>query len=275
MQIKTFLFLGLALAIFGCNNSESAQDKEVELRKVELSTNYGTITIALYNETPIHRDNFIKVAADGVLDSLLFHRVIASFVVQSGDTDSKNAVAGQKLGDGGLPYLMDAEINPELFHKRGAVGMARDDHPLKASHSTQFYIVQGKVANDSLIEIAHKRINEWRAKTEFLLLPENEEIKDQMVWAFQKDTAQFNQLNDSINQIAAEFTDFTQYSIPKKHLDVYKSLGGIPHLDQNYTVFGEVVQGMNIVDSIAAIQTDTNDRPVEDIRILKANYLHD
>lgn len=187
-------------------------------QRFKIITNYGDITISLYDGTPKHRDNFAKLVNEHKYDSLLFHRVIKGFVIQAGDPLSKYANDTMLLGDGDLGYLVPAEIFPEkYYHKRGAIGMARDDNPAKASSACQFYIVQGKVATDSIFTKAKARTN--------------------------------------------------GYEIPEEHKKVYRKIGGIPHLDSRYTVFGEVLKGMKVVDRIAAQATDKNDRPRKEVRI--------
>lgn len=186
---------------------------------VTIKTEYGDIKIRLYDETPKHRDNFLKLAKKGYFDSLLFHRVIKNFVIQGGDPDSKNAAPGILLGNGGPGYDIPAEIAPELKHKRGAVGAAResdDVNPQKKSSGSQFYIVVGKKFDEEAI-----------LKVE------------------QKYKRKFS----------------------KKDRKLYRTTGGTPHLDGNYTVFGEVIEGMDIVDKISQVMTDTNDRPVKDIKM--------
>ena len=190
----------------------------------KIVTNYGTIKIMLYDSTPLHRDNFIKLANDHYYDSLLFHRVIKNFVIQAGDPTSKYASDTAKLGDGDLGYTIPAEIMPDkYYHKFGAVGMARDENPAKASSACQFYIVQGKVANDSTFIKSKQRTG--------------------------------------------------GYETPEAHKYVYRTDGGIPHLDSRYTVFGEVVSGMNIVDKIAEVETDSSDRPKKEVRIISVRMV--
>lgn len=185
---------------------------------VRIKTDKGECIIQLYNQTPKHRDNFLKLAKSGFYNGTLFHRVIRDFMIQGGDPDSKKAQPGQLLGNGGLNYTIPAEFRDSLFHKKGALGAARNDNPQKASNACQFYIVQGrKFTDEELDRVEQYRLNGRR--------------------------------------------------IPDWQRKVYKTLGGAPHLDQNYTVFGEVVRGLDMVDSIAAVPTDQNNRPKEDIKM--------
>ncbi|WCO02960.1 peptidylprolyl isomerase [Psychroserpens ponticola] len=243
-------------------SSKYDQDKTI----VEMTTNYGTMVIELHNETPLHRDNFIKLVNDKAYDSLLFHRVIETFMIQGGDPDSKNAKLGDFLGEGDLEYSVNAEFKPDLFHKKGALSTARVESLGRVSSAMQFFIVQGKVYNDSLLEVADSRINKMLARHYFLNQPENEAL-----WtAFKKaedDENQFMILNDSINNMVKYFTDFKTYRIPQTQREVYKTIGGTPHLDQNYTVFGQVIEGLDIIDSMAKVKTDKWDRPVKNVII--------
>lgn len=185
---------------------------------VRVKTAKGECVIMLYNQTPKHRDNFLKLASEGFYNGTLFHRVIKEFMVQGGDPDSKQAAPGQELGEGDLGYKVDAEFRDSLFHKKGVLAAARDNNPEKASSASQFYIVQGKVWTD-------------------------EEL----------DQLQQNRMNGR--------------QIPAWQRQVYKTVGGTPHLDQNYTVYGEVVQGIALVDAIAAVPTAKTDRPVDDVKM--------
>lgn len=217
-------------------------------KQVIIITNYGNITLELYNETPKHRDNFIKLIKDSVYTNLLFHRTIKSFMIQGGDPDSRNARPGQLLGEGGLPYTIPAEFDKKLYHKRGVLAAAREGdstNPKKESSSTQFYIVVGKKFTEKdLVALENKR-------NQPLLKKKLEELK-----AVTK--------SDTLK--AKKLLEKTMFKIPKKQRSIYIKDGGTPHLDQNYTVFGEVIDGMEVVDKIANLQTDKNDRPIDDIR---------
>ena len=190
-------------------------------RLVEITTDYGIMIAKLYNQTPLHRDNFIKLVQTGVYDSLLFHRVIKEFMIQGGDPVSKNAGDSVMLGAGQVPgERIPAEFRPNFFHKKGALAAARDGNPAKASSNCQFYIVQGKPM----------------------------------------DTAQ---LNSVYNQAIKQNNPAFKYS--KSQREIYERIGGTPFLDQNYTVFGEVVSGLNVIDKIASVQTRPGDRPVKNV----------
>jgi cyclophilin family peptidyl-prolyl cis-trans isomerase len=205
---KSFIFFFITFTV----NAFAAKPRHTFVR---IKTDKGECIAMLYNKTPKHRDNFVKLSREGYYNGTLFHRVINGFMIQGGDPDSKNAPPGQLLGDGGPAYRIDAEFSPDLFHKKGALAAARDDNPEKASSGSQFYIVQGKTFTD----------------------------------------AQLNQL---------EMTRLN-HKLPDEHREVYKTLGGAPHLDQSYTVFGEVVKGVELVDRIAAVQTGEANRPLENI----------
>lgn len=185
---------------------------------VKISTSYGEVYIKLFNETPKHRDNFIKLVKDGSLNGTLFHRVIKDFMIQGGDPNSKTAKAGEQLGEGDLGYTVPAEFVPTLFHKKGVLAAARDNNPEKASSSCQFYIVQGKKYTDAELD-------------------------------------------------AVEMGRLAGKKIPLDQREIYKTLGGTPFLDQSYTVYGEVVKGIEMVDKIAVLPVDRNNRPTEDVKI--------
>ncbi len=273
------LILLLLVITIACKEESKTTEAETQVEKrtqIEMTTTKGKILLELYNETPKHRDNFIKIVNDGVLDSLLFHRVIDQFMVQAGDPESKHAEPDFQLGNGGLEYTVDAEMHPDLFHKRGALGAARDGNPERASSSTQFYIVQRGPRSDSLIDVDQKRINGWLAEHYMqkdslfstLFNARDEAISTRNEEAYYK-------VMDSIGKIAETYEGFERYTIPESHREVYRTQGGTSHLDQNYTVFGEVIEGMNVVDSIAIVKTNDADRPVEDVRILSINVIQE
>jgi cyclophilin family peptidyl-prolyl cis-trans isomerase len=198
------------------NSLLHAQDTE---RIVEITTDYGAIQIKLYDNTPLHRDNFIKLASEGYYDGTLFHRIIRNFMIQGGDPDSRDSKPNAMLGQGGPEYTIPAEIVASNFHKKGALAAARmgdDVNPMKESSGSQFYIVQGRTYSD-------------------------------------------NELNQFELRMGIRFTE--------EQRTAYKTVGGTPHLDGSYTVFGEVISGLDIIDAIASVKTGKADRPQQDIKM--------
>lgn len=250
-----------------CNSKKEQQETSKSRTTLEMSTDHGNIVIELYNETPKHRDNFIKLVNEKVLDSVIFHRVIEGFVVQGGNPATKpNGMDSLKLK--AFDYKVDAEFPKSLYHKRGALGAARDGNLQRASSSTQFYFVQGKVYSDSLLIEAQKTINERLAMHYFKNDSINEPLIDALNEAIQQRNRDlFIQLNDSIKSLSKDYTNFENYTISEDHWNTYRTIGGTPTLDQNYTVFGEIVKGLEVMDSIATVPTDDADRPLFDIRI--------
>lgn len=273
--LKTTLLVLLYLSFWSCSKKSKSSNSDKEQRRtIEIITDYGNMTIELYNETPLHRDNFINLAKNGAFDSLLFHRVIKDFMIQGGDPDSKKAKPGDTLGEGDAPYVINAEFNQSLFHKKGVLAAARDNNPSKASSAMQFYIAQGKVYNDSLLDKAQERINKWMAQDYFKNNPNKKPILDSLQKAIDNENRErYTILADSILKLARSEENFKLYSIPSAQREIYKSSGGIPHLDRNYTVFGEVIKGIEVVDSIAKVETDSLDRPTKDLRILKIKVI--
>ena len=266
---KYCLFTLVILLFWSCEQHvEPLNSQDQDRKKIEMVTNYGTMIIELYNETPLHRDNFINLTNNKAYDSLLFHRVINSFMIQSGDPDSRKAKPNDELGNGDAPYVVNAEISMDLFHKKGALAAARDDNPEKASSAMQFYIVQGKIHNDSLLDKAEKYTNQNKAREYFKNFPEKKPLLDSIQYAMDiRNMDRYHELMDSISGLTATEEDFTPYVMPENYKEVYKSVGGYPRLDQNYTVFGEVVKGFEVLDSISKAETDTLDRPIVDVRI--------
>lgn len=275
LVVRVSLVLVVFLLVFACNQKPKVAVQEVEVRKkIEMITDHGTMVLELYNETPMHRDNFIKQVEAGVYDSVLFHRVIDSFMVQGGDPDSKYAKPGDTLGNGGLDYKIPAEFNPNLFHKKGVLAAARDGNIERASSSTQFYIVEGKVLNDSLLDLAQFRVNSWLSEYYFKKDPKNKALLDSMQVALEKeDMEKYAVYSEHIHSMSQNYTNFPAYSISAAQREVYKTIGGTPHLDQNYTVYGEVIEGLEVIDAISAVETAAFDRPVEDVRILSVRVV--
>jgi len=213
------LYYSLFFALILINNiSLSAQINDVPM--VIIETSYGNIKIKLYDETPLHQENFLKLVSEKFYDDQIFHRIIKGFMIQAGDPDSKNASPGQPLGRGDLGYTIPAEFNRDLFHKKGALAAARlpdNINPDKESSASQFYIVQGRVYSGSELD------------------------------------------NMERNGIHIKFTG--------EQRRIYTTTGGTPHLDYSYTVFGEVTEGLEVIDKIAAVETDKRDRPLKDIKL--------
>ncbi|MEM7659533.1 MAG: peptidylprolyl isomerase, partial [Bacteroidota bacterium] len=219
-----FPYLLLLAAILAACTQPAKSSSQVEPRPtIVLTTTHGTIVLELYNETPKHRDNFLQLIEDATLDSLLFHRVIDEFLIQTGDPNSKTAPPDDTLGNGDLPYQVEAEFHPDLFHKRGALNAARDGNPARASSSTQFCIIQRGPRNDSLIEIDQGRINGWLAEhamqQDSLHLPLFK-ARDQAI--YDQDWEEYHRYADSLTTLAASYTSYEPYTIPEAHREVYR-----------------------------------------------------
>jgi cyclophilin family peptidyl-prolyl cis-trans isomerase len=256
----------------------SAQQKET---LVLIKTNMGNIKIKLYNSTPKHRDNFIKLVNKKYYDSLLFHRVMKDFMIQAGDPESKHAPKSKQLGSGGPNYTIPAEFHPELIHKKGALAAARSGdevNPLKASSGSQFYIVVGKVYSDNSLSQIEAKLNENRKQNhvrEYLNKPENKALKNE-IGKYQKEhnIAKLDSIGDKVVKIIDEkYKNEPAIKFSEQQRNIYKTIGGTPFLDMNYTVFGEVVEGLDVVDKIAAVETLPGDRPANDVIILSARIV--
>ena len=271
----TFIFL---FAIISFSSFKPLNDGGAEQIKVLMVTNFGVIRIKLYNETPKHRDNFVKLIKAHYYDSLLFHRVIQNFIIQGGDPDSKRAAADSILGNGGPDYTIPAEFNQKLFHKKGVIAAARDgdlDNPLQASSGSQFYIVQGKVYNDSELKKQAMRITKMKLFNEIINRTENKsllEIYKRVAKANIPDSVKF--VNDSIDkQLKIELPAYPAYTFSEEQIKAYTTVGGTPHLDGSYTVFGEVYDGFEVIDDIAKEKTGRNNRPIKDVRIISISII--
>lgn len=279
MTSNKILLICLAfIALTACNAGSKRQTNhhmENEKRTlVKLETTMGNITVALYNETPKHRDNFIKLVKEGVYDSTLFHRVIKQFMIQAGDPDSKNASDTAMLGSGDVGYTIPAEFNPKFFHKKGVLAAARqgdDVNPEKASSGCQFYIVTGRKFTEPQLLGMENKINEQREEALFDSLA-RQHMKEIYKMRKAGDNAGLLELQDTLEAQARELADKEEkFRFTPEQIKAYSTIGGALHLDGSYTVFGEVTEGMEVVDNIEIAKTNRADRPIENIRILKAS----
>ncbi|HCQ29796.1 MAG TPA: peptidylprolyl isomerase [Flavobacteriales bacterium] len=268
------LLLNVVLVLTVAYGQKKKKSKKEKTYYAVIETKYGNIKVKLYNETPLHRDNFIKLVKEGFYDSLLFHRVINQFMIQGGDPDSKNAKPGELLGNGGPGYTIPAEFNKNIIHKKGSLAAAREPdnvNPQKASSGSQFYIVQGRKMTKQEIESILQRKNKIafeKGLMEFFVAPENSNYKkryEELVASQNQEELKllFDEVKPLIIMKLKEEGKWYEYT-PEQY-EIYETIGGTPHLDMDYTIFGEVVEGLDVVDKIAAVQTDKNNRPVEDI----------
>ena len=255
-------------------NEIKMENKTVEMAGdalVDIKTSVGDIRIRLYGATPKHRDNFLKLVNEKFYDNVLFHRVINQFMIQTGDPESKGAPAGKSLGSGGPGYDLDAEIlYPQFFHKRGALAAARQGdevNPDRRSSGSQFYIVTGKVYNAGQLGQMEKQLQYQQMQTIFNDLAKQH--RDSIMnMRRNRDQAGLQALQDEL----VKKTEAEAAKNPVKFTDAqreaYTTVGGTPHLDGTYTVFGEVVEGMDVVAKIETTATGSMDRPKEDIKII-------
>lgn len=261
-----------ALAACGSKKGNN-MDKETMLL---IETTMGDIKVKLYNETPQHRDNFIKLAENGTYEGTLFHRVIKDFMIQAGDPDSKNAPKGKMLGSGDVGYTIPAEIvYPKYFHKRGALSAARQGdqvNPKKESSGCQFYIVTGKAYSDTTLLSMEHQLNQGLVNKAFNALAQKH-MKEIYKMRKENDQDGLMNLQDTlITQAEKEAAEHPFHFTPEQ-VKAYTTVGGTPHLDGEYTVFGEVVEGMDVVDAIQKVKTNKADRPDEDVKIKKVTVI--
>lgn len=235
---------------------------------VKISTTLGDIVVKLYDETPLHRDNFLKLAEEGYYNGTIFHRVIKDFMIQGGDPDSKNPTPGAHYGTGGPNYNIPAEILPGLYHKRGALAAARQGdevNPERQSSGSQFYIVWGKTYNQGQIGQLDKQMQQMAAQQVFnKLVAENKSRIMQL--RRDRDREGLMELqNDLESQTYAIVREQGAPGLTPEQKEIYKTVGGTPHLDGQYTVFGEVIEGLDVVEKIQSTATQPGDRPKEDI----------
>ena len=242
---------------------------------VIIETTFGTIRLKLFEETPLHKVNFLKLAGQHYFDSLLFHRVIYEFMIQGGDPLSRNAKPGDSLGHGDAGYLVPAEFNPAIIHRKGRLAAARDNddvNPDQASSASQFYIVMGKVRTVEELKKTEEKINKRRYNAlwaKFRTTPEGKSLESRyktMVQQNRSDSAAV--VKAEMDRVIDEaYKNKPTFKFNDESVKVYTTVGGTPHLDGSYSVFGEVIEGQEIVDRIAAVKKDARDRPIEDIRM--------
>ena len=275
----TFLFMICVLSLSEGANAQINMAKQManeKETKVVFETTLGNIVVKLYNETPKHRDNFLKVVNDSVYNGVLFHRVIKDFMIQTGDPSSKTAEAGQQLGSGDLGYTVEAEfVYPQYFHKKGALAAARTGdavNPERRSSASQFYIVTGKSYSPQQVEMMEQRMGDQKKEDIFsgLVRERVDSIRNMQAAG---DSLGLEELqNELIALTEAEYAKNPLKFTPAQ-VEAYTTVGGTPHLDGQYTVFGEVVEGIDVVDKIQNMPTGPADRPVEDVRIISAKVI--
>lgn len=263
----------LFITLFFLFTFASCTDKPLDPSKpvyATIETTKGNVTVLLYDDTPLHRDNFIKLCRSGELEGMLFHRVINEFVVQGGDPASKAHEPDVRYGDGDGGYTVPAEILPAHFNKRGALIDAKesdDVNPDRASAGTQFCFVQGKVLTDEELDERENRINQSRRN--WLYYKFLDRLKKQKTTP----SAGLDPLeldNQALLMVEDTLEILGPATIPAAHREVYKTIGGVPHLDGMVTIFGEVVEGLDIVEKMSLVKTDKYDRPIADVMIKSA-----
>lgn len=260
------ILLIVLFSVISCGNTDKEQKGDVVV-----TTRYGDIRIRLYENTPEHKANFEKLIEEGFYKDLLFHRVIPDFMIQGGDPGSRNAEPGSRLGSGSPEYTLPAEIIPEYYHKRGAVAAARrggPSNPEKRSSSSQFYIVEGRVFSEGAIDTLEMAKNQAiRSETITRLMQESEKEIARLQSAY--DYEGYASLVAAIEERADSLitSDNLGFSYTPEQRKVYTTVGGYPSLDGAYTVFGEVIEGMEAVEKISRVETDNYDRPLQDVKM--------
>ena len=277
--MKRNILVILTLLACGLTACKPGSNQEKMETKLKIETTAGDIVVKLYNETPKHRDNFIKLAQEGTYNGTLFHRVIKDFMIQAGDPQSKNAPKGQALGRGDVGYTIPAEfVYPKYFHKRGALSAARQGdnvNPEKESSGCQFYIVTGKVYNEQSLLSMEEQINQMHLQNAFNALAQKR-MKEIYKMRREGDQDGLMKLQDElIEQAEKGMAGKPRFQFTPEQVKAYTTVGGTPHLDGEYTVFGEVLEGMDVVDKIQRVKTDRNDRPEENVVINKVTILED
>jgi len=276
MKFKFVSLVAIISVLIACNSfsEKGSTEKSSSSGLYLIETSFGDMTIKLYDETPIHKANFEKLVGEKFYDGTLFHRIIEGFMVQGGDPQSRGSVAGASLGSGGPGYTIPAEINDTLIHKKGALAAARQGdqvNPKRESSGSQFYIVQGKpMSRENLLQMEGNINNAKRQAIGAHLFnsPKNKELKDQV--QYHQSLRNTDSVNYYIQQIESQINDTfpsVAFKYSDKAIETYSTIGGTAMLDGSYTVFGEIVEGLSVLDSIAKVQKDAGDRPLEDIEM--------
>lgn len=268
-MIKSYYTVFFIILIFFMTSC-TAQNKEKDTYVV-IETRFGDITLKLYDDTPRHRDNFLKLVKEGTYNGTLFHRVIENFMIQGGDPTSKNAPAGKQLGTGDMGYTIPAEIvYPAHFHKKGALAAARtgdEVNPQKESSGSQFYIVTGTVISSGQIASLENRMTKQKEQKIFERLV-GEHRAEVMQLRKNRDKEGLYELQEKlIAQTQLEMKESGPVQLTAEQREAYTTIGGAPHLDGEYTVFGEIVDGLDVIDRIQKVSTDRSDRPKDDIKM--------
>ena len=287
MKNAIWMIASVIMLITACSSGTDAGQQKVtetkktnviipEMTKVELKTSLGDIVVGLYKETPRHHDNFVKLVKEGYYNGVLFHRVINDFMIQTGDGNSKTAKPGQMLGTGDPGYTVEAEfVYPKFFHKRGALAAARTAdqvNPERRSSGSQFYIVTGKVYNEQQIMQMENQMNQMNLQSIFQAKAAANQ-KEIMRLRMARDTAGTEALRQRLIAETEAEAAKNPVKLTEEQRAAYTTVGGTPHLDNQYTVFGEVLEGMDVVAKIEGVATDRNDRPTEDIKIISATVI--
>ena len=263
--MKPVLFFTLFVMLMS-----ACSDRDKQSTYVSIATDKGEIVVKLYNDTPAHRDNFIKLAEAGFYDDLLFHRVIKDFMIQGGDPESRNAAPDAGLGSGGPGYTIPAEIVPTHYHKKGALAAARQSdnvNPRKESSGSQFYIVTGNVFTEGQLAALARQMMQYKEQQLFNALA-SEHRSEIMQMRRDKDQAGLTALQEElVAQVKAQMPKSATEFFSEEQRQTYTTVGGAPHLDGEYTVFGEVVEGFDVLDKIQAVATRAGDRPEKDIKM--------
>jgi cyclophilin family peptidyl-prolyl cis-trans isomerase len=270
-HIQLAILAIITLAIVSCGGTETKTEVALEGNDyvVTIKTDLGEMKALLYDETPLHKANFIKLAKEGFFDSLLFHRVIQGFMIQGGDPNSKGAAPGERLGNGGPGYTVPAEFNTSLFHRKGALSAARTGdqvNPERASSGSQFYIVQGQVIPEEQTQLNMQALSQ--CVSDLRRTDPDNPINKQLEEAFNEGGDEM--FRAKAIELADELSEATgnKLRMAPEEAAVYTTEGGTPFLDGAYTVFGQVIQGIEVLDKIASVETIPGDRPVTDVRMV-------